>query len=281
MSEKNTGIEYERIIQEIYTQILKQENVKNIEVKHNVIIKGKTVDHQIDVYWEFEIAGIKYKTIVQAKDWNSAVKLGDILTFASVIDDIPGNPHGVYITKTGYQKGAKEYATAHGISLYELREPTEEDWEGKMRNIELNFLLRVPIYGKMAINVDREWALENLIDIRKFEAISGYINADTPLFDENHNIITSISQIMHSYTNTISDTDKHFIEHEFTDAIFFDTGIDNTFLKLKAIGFEVQIRHSTYTHKIVGDDIVKYILKNTITQKTRTIGNDLKPISKD
>jgi hypothetical protein len=50
MSGKNTGIAYERLVQEIYTQILKQENVKNIEVKHNVIIKGKTVNHQIDVY---------------------------------------------------------------------------------------------------------------------------------------------------------------------------------------------------------------------------------------
>ena len=62
MSGKNTGIAYERLVQEIYTQILKQENVKNIEVKHNVIIKGKTVNHQIDVYWEFEMAGIISKT---------------------------------------------------------------------------------------------------------------------------------------------------------------------------------------------------------------------------
>lgn len=277
MSGKNTGIAYERLVQEIYTQILKQENVKNIEVKHNVIIKGKTVNHQIDVYWEFEIAGITYKTIVQAKDWNSTVKLSDILTFATVINDIPGNPHGIYITKTGYQQGAKEYAKAHGITLCELREPSEKDWEGKMRNIELNLHMTIPDYNNLITIIDGEWVLKNKIPVSEIEATSGYINSNTPLYNVNHEEITSIIQIINEYVTAIDDTESHTIKHSFTEPTYIK--INHLFLKLNAISFELKLHRSTYVHKIIGDNIVKYILKNTLTEKTRTIGSDLKPIT--
>jgi hypothetical protein len=50
------------------------------------------------------------------------VDQGALLQFKSVLDDLPGPPIGIFVTRTGYQKGAKEYALAHGILLYELKE---------------------------------------------------------------------------------------------------------------------------------------------------------------
>jgi len=35
---------------------------------------------------------------------------------------LPGRPRGIFVTATGYQRGAKQYAKAHDIILYELRE---------------------------------------------------------------------------------------------------------------------------------------------------------------
>ena len=75
MSKKNTGLEYEKMAQIVFQQIANSDIkvIRNIEVKHDVNIIGKSATHQIDVYWEFEMGGIIYRNIVQAKDWKSKV----------------------------------------------------------------------------------------------------------------------------------------------------------------------------------------------------------------
>ena len=67
-------------------------------------MKGKSTSHQIDVYWEFELNGIIYKTVVQAKDWNKPVNKGELLKFREVLNDLPGQPKGIFVTRSGYQK---------------------------------------------------------------------------------------------------------------------------------------------------------------------------------
>ena len=125
---KNTGKEYELVVQKVFQSILDQKFVKNITVQHDITLQGKSTTHQIDVYWEFSDGISTYATIVQAKDYNSRVSQDKLLTFKGVIDDLPNHPKGIFVTKTGYQKGAKAYAEANGILLYELRQPTDEDW---------------------------------------------------------------------------------------------------------------------------------------------------------
>ena len=66
------------------------------------------------------------KVIVQAKDWQHRVEQVHLLAFRQVLDDLPGQPRGIFVTRTGYQSGAKEFALAHGILLYELKEADDE-----------------------------------------------------------------------------------------------------------------------------------------------------------
>jgi hypothetical protein len=72
---KNTGVPYELLTKDIFNLILNEKRVKTIRVEHDVELEGNTAKYKIDLYWEFEEGGIKYKTIVQAKDWSSSVKL--------------------------------------------------------------------------------------------------------------------------------------------------------------------------------------------------------------
>lgn len=116
-----TGQSYQNLIQVIF-QVIGQKQFPNLKVECNVVLRGKTASHQIDVHWTFEVGGIPHEVIVQAKDWNSRVKKGQLLEFKAVLDDLPGQPKGVFVTRSGYQKGAKKYALAHGIVLYELKE---------------------------------------------------------------------------------------------------------------------------------------------------------------
>jgi hypothetical protein len=41
----NTGISYERLCQEIFQEILSQDFVRTIDVRHNVTLQGKTTTH--------------------------------------------------------------------------------------------------------------------------------------------------------------------------------------------------------------------------------------------
>src|ERR1019366_603109 len=120
---KNTSIPYEKLVQGIFQVIHDQEEVATITVEQDKTLKGKISTHQVDVYWKFLKAGIEHEVIVQAKDWRSAVKQGNLFHFKCVLDDLPNQPRGIFVTRTGYQQGAKDFAAAHGIILYELDEP--------------------------------------------------------------------------------------------------------------------------------------------------------------
>jgi len=164
-SSTNSGLPYEQLTQAIFQRILALDDIHTINVQHNVILDGKSVDpatdkrmrHQIDVYWEFEVGGVRYRTAIQAKDWATHVPLSAVLTFKSVLDDLPGQVRGIMVTKTGFQSGAQTYADANGIERYILRKPTAEDLAGRFTRLQLNIRMLVPRFDILAIDVDASW----------------------------------------------------------------------------------------------------------------------------
>jgi Restriction endonuclease len=127
------NIEYEKLTQDIYQTLINEEGL-TINVQHNLRIQGKATKHQIDVYWEYKIAGVNNKVAIECKNYNRQISLGKVREFHSVLTDI-GNINGIMVTKKGYQKGAKDFAEEYGIKLIILREPTDEDWKGRIRTI--------------------------------------------------------------------------------------------------------------------------------------------------
>jgi len=125
----NSGREYEKFIHAIFSAALDIKGLKNVSIQHDVVLPSKTRDaggaplkHQIDVYWKFDVANTTYQAIVQAKDWNSRVTKEKVLAFKAVLDDLPGQPRGIMVTRLGYQRGAETFAREHGIELYLLRD---------------------------------------------------------------------------------------------------------------------------------------------------------------
>ena len=54
------GTEYELFVKEIYESILECNGIDNINVQHDVKMKGVNgVERQVDIFWEFELAGLK------------------------------------------------------------------------------------------------------------------------------------------------------------------------------------------------------------------------------
>ena len=134
---KKAGEDYEILAQKVYQEFLKYKDNLDIEVKHNITIRGNTTNHQIDVYWDVSLANKKIKFLVETKDYSRPVPKGRIGEFITVVNDIP-DAIGIFIARSGFQKGAIELAKGNNIKLCELRAPKEEDFEGKMMKIELN-----------------------------------------------------------------------------------------------------------------------------------------------
>jgi Restriction endonuclease len=118
---KKRDRQYEQVTRAIYQQILNLEMAQTVSVNHDVSVEGLTTRHQIDVYWEFKLGGVQHRVLVQAKNWNTRVSKGAVLTFKGVLNDIPGTV-GIMVTSKGYQKGALEVAAGYGITVCLLKE---------------------------------------------------------------------------------------------------------------------------------------------------------------
>lgn len=271
---KNTGKEYEIIVQKVFQSILNQKFVKNIEVAHDIILQGKSTSHQIDVYWEFSDGLSRYATIVQAKDYNRKVSQDKLLTFKSVIDDLPIHPKGIFVTKTGYQKGAKDYAKANGILLYELRHPTDADWEGCIRDVVIQLKCIVPHFDNFHVDIDGRWLQEQYGYIPDMVHISGNPN-EMFIYDKNQVKICSLKQKIDELIRRQGENDVFkTIEYIFSEPTFIDYGRNEIpLLKIRRISFDLSYSTFNDTIEIKGNDVVQFILRNVLDGTINNVDN--------
>jgi hypothetical protein len=159
---QNTGKPYEKLTRRVFEVLLAQQSVTNVRVDHDVKLRGITNEHQIDVYWEFETGGITYRTVVECKDWKEPVDQGTLFALHTVLLDLPGQPRGVVVARSGFQRGAEQFAEAHGIVLYELRAPRDEDWDGFITGVNIKGELLVPKLHAVEFKTDEEWLTKEL-----------------------------------------------------------------------------------------------------------------------
>jgi hypothetical protein len=67
------GKNYEIFVQNLYQALLDSEIQglqKNIKIERNKMILDKNgINREFDLYWEYEFAGITYKTVIECKDY--------------------------------------------------------------------------------------------------------------------------------------------------------------------------------------------------------------------
>jgi hypothetical protein len=156
----NINIKYEILTKEIFDTLLKEDGV-TVDVQHNVEIQGKAFKHQIDVYWEYQVAGIIHKVAIECKNYNSNVSVAKVRDFFGVLSDI-GNTNGIMVSKNGFQSGAKKFAEYYGINLRELRAPEEKDWEGRVKKIQINLNMVMPRIKSRKFKIDEDWVKANI-----------------------------------------------------------------------------------------------------------------------
>lgn len=232
------GTEYEQFVKSVYEAFLAQDGL-TVNVEMHKIIQGKSgADHEIDVYWQFEIAGKIYKTAVECKHYNSTVEKGHVQEFWAKLEDI-GDISGIMATKKGYQKGALTFGHYNKIEMLIIKEPAYTDFPKDSVlgfNIALNIIC--PKITKRDFKFDMDWMLQKGFAPGQYsiQATNNIARIDNKKTNEN----LSVLEFENKYV--LTDKNNQLGPHAYSVSILFDDAyfIDNmgTTYKLKEVNYE-------------------------------------------
>lgn len=275
----NQNTEYEKFAQEIYQELLNSESINKIDVLHNIKLTGKSgQQHQIDVYWEYEIHGVVHKVVIECKNYNREISIGRVRDFFGVLFDLT-DVSGIMVTKVGYQKGAKKYADHYNINLRELRTPHEKD---DCRVGELETDIQISIRRRTFL-FDYDWAKANDIDWSLYRSRMASISQQSDAWDDEYlPLETKGTAIFNEKGQVIITLDEledkipQKAEHVYS---FENAYVDSRHwgrVKIRAIKY---VNKETREHKVFVIDArnaVKAILKDVFNDKIMFFLRDVK-----
>jgi hypothetical protein len=301
-AEDKTGRSYESVAQGIFQLLVDLDSPRRISLQHDVILQGKTATHQIDVYWKFEMAGVEYETIVQAKDWSKPVEQDKLFCFKAVLDDLPGQPRGIFVTRSGYQSGAANYAKAHGIILYELdvappnnvtvetlgwaqcsivmaplrgSPKTEEIAAQDQYALAWKWTVFTPRVSTLRLQRDKTWLEQNPIDpnfdILKFE-VPAIPLSDIVLYDESHAVTRNVEQVLREEIADMraEKIDTKQLLHTFERLTFVGPPVTPAYIKVNSLSANIEIESTALPRRFGNSKFVEFVLREITSGKTQS-----------
>lgn len=230
-------------------------------------MQGKSgASHQIDLYWEFKIAGIKHCVAVECKDYNRAIGKDKIEAFKSVLDDLQDNVKGIFVSRKGYQKGAKAFAESYGIGLLEIREATEEDFEGKVREIKVVIHALFHTNMRVELIADKEWMEQHYPEASANMGFTA-LNIQTYIYNAQDGAMRSICDIQNKIPRNKPGKGYIYREH-YEDAYLVYRDVQYKILEIK-ITYDVE--ESVEEICIRGNPCVTALVKNVASDESRLV----------
>jgi hypothetical protein len=271
----NKNTEYEIFTKEIYQTILKSEGYDTIKVEHDILLKGSHgQEYQTDVYWEIKIAGVINRVAIECKNFTGKIPVGKIRDFFGVIHDI-GNIFGIVVSKNGFQKGAIQYATDHGIQLIELRYPDKDEFSKTydgLQKVSIGGSLYVRELINMEFLIDKDDFMLKHPELQKGQQIEFFYDCDaieSYIFNSNNQKIISFNDIWLDIST--EHHEKRNIEYIYkSDDIYSDT--DNWGrVKINGLKFLFDVIELKQSITVEIYDFVRAIYKNISNGETKTI----------
>jgi hypothetical protein len=271
------GRGYEAFVGRLQQALLNAEpyaNQKNIEVELNKKITDACgIEREFDVYWEYELGGVVYKTVIECKNYNSKITIDRIDALLGKIADLP-DIKPIFATHKGYQSGAITKANQHKIDLLIVREQNDNDWideEGNHRLREVHICHRIQMPPRILSfkpELDGNWVKNNTnIDVTQpFQMVARVdrIFIDDLKSGEKYSICDLASKL-----SSLGPRRSGI----FTKKIIFENAFvvhQDTRLKLHSYEIEYAVSedsiietHFDYSKELVG--IIEYLSKGTAT----------------
>lgn len=281
----NNGRKYEEFVSNIQKALLAAEMISsldNVEIELNKkIVDRSGIEREFDIYWEFELGGNKYKTVIECKDYASPISIEKIDAFLGKTSDIPGLKL-IYATKTGYQSGAKIKAESHNIELLVIRNPDDSDWVAEdgtplLREIHFNIrAIQTPRIISFAPMIDRAWfESQSYLTAEKINnEFSSFLNNQVFINDTVKLERYSIHELQTMLTTKIKDMPygKGYYKEKLSNAF-----LEGPSLQVKIHGYSLDYVLNPpieMTSVINFAEQIMGIVENFITGKRKWIMND-------
>jgi hypothetical protein len=273
---ENENTEYELLAKEIYKTLLKVDGIENIDVQHNIKLPGKSgCNHQIDVYWEFKLAGDVHRVAIECKNFSKEVSIAKVRDFFGVIYDI-SNIKGIFASKKGFQSGAKKFADYHGISLKEIRQPQEEDWKGRLKTIHVEINIMPTKVTGIHVEPDYDWLISNGIltseeERNKIKFTTNKLNTELFVYDENGIVLKNFLELENELPHDYKEGKDFKFAHRFDNG-YLDSNLGR--IKIKYVGFVYDIENVSSDLVLEAEDIVRAIIKDVKSGEIKFVNKD-------
>ncbi|MDE3015753.1 MAG: restriction endonuclease, partial [Pseudomonadota bacterium] len=166
MNNHAIGQDYEDFVETVYKAILEAERRQGktapVTIERNKIITSKSgTPAEIDIYWEYQVAGITHRVAIECKNYNKNIDIPRVRDFARKIEHLSGLK-GLMVTKKGFSENAIAEASADNIDLLIIREQRDQDWDGRIKQVNVRIhILSASRTIKIIPTFNKSWMLNN------------------------------------------------------------------------------------------------------------------------
>lgn len=115
--EARPGEYLESYVTYMYQSLLVR-HAQNLRVTNRAVVPDTRGNvYEIDVFFEFEIAGVQHRVAIECKDHRRPVTRDEVIAFYGKISDMPSTI-GVFVSRSGFQQGARTYLEEHGVKYF-------------------------------------------------------------------------------------------------------------------------------------------------------------------
>ncbi len=260
--------DYESITRHIYEALGYKAGVEVICHGNKCKVLGISgVWHQVDVLTSHSDGIHVYKTAIECKYWEKNINKDTVMKVAEIIEDA-GINKGVIVSKKGFTPDGIEFARHKHIGLVELREMTDEDWEGRLKTIKVEVNILSPQYTGFNFIVSEmpmpSFPTENanlgLFRLKRPGGVEEDLNAIVRDFNRE----VSKQKEGEPFEKIYEVEQRTIVTYIPTGETFSITGLKiSAFLRIGKTGFSID-----------GEDYVWLIMKSLFEGKTYTIGRD-------
>lgn len=110
----NPGELFESYVEYVYRTLLNLHGENIVVARRATVRDTRGNAYNIDVFYEFVSAGVQHRVAIECKDTTRPIERDEAIAFVGKIRDMPSTI-GVFISKNGYQQGARKYLQDHGV----------------------------------------------------------------------------------------------------------------------------------------------------------------------
>lgn len=260
---------YEEVVKSIYETLGKNSGV-TIECFGNTCkVRGKSeVEHQIDVLTKYSDGVHSYRTAIECKYWNQKIDKDTIMKLSEIVEDA-GLNKGVVVSKLGFTEDAIKTAKTRNIGLVELREPTEQDWEGRIKTIVVNINMLLPEILRMDILVKEDQKLTEVQILSML--LNDYIVKGK---DQSTQTLGDIAKQFHTELAKQEGGKEYAKVYSFNEDSILISKIQNIEFPITGVKFTGTLKILRKEVKINGEDTVWMIMKSIFENRSYTISKD-------